>query len=57
MVFYNENMSRLSNFWFKIRKKAGNPKLLCDSCKYDYHNACRNPRRPNATECPEYEKR
>jgi len=50
-------MNRLSNFWLKFRKKAGNPKLLCDTCKYDYHTACRNPKRPNATRCPDYRKR
>ncbi|MHB8895252.1 MAG: PHD finger domain-containing protein [Candidatus Geothermincolia bacterium] len=44
-------------FWWKMRKKLGSPKLLCDTCKNDYHTVCLNPRRPNATECADYEKR
>jgi len=31
-------------------------RFLCDSCKYDYGNACRRPERPNATKCPDYKK-
>ncbi|HOE64469.1 MAG TPA: hypothetical protein PKW18_13185 [Candidatus Sumerlaeota bacterium] len=31
--------------------------FLCDSCKYDYPNACMRPERPNATRCPDYKKR
>jgi hypothetical protein len=44
-------------FWWRLRKKIGSPKLLCDTCRNDYHTVCLNPRRPNATECPDYEKR
>jgi hypothetical protein len=50
-------MNRRSRFWLNIRKKLGNPKLLCDTCLYDYPSACWNPKRPNATECPDYKKR
>lgn len=42
--------------WFRFRKKIGKPKLLCDTCKYDYDSACHNPARPNATVCPDYQK-
>jgi len=54
---YNNLMNALTKFWLKIRKKTGSPKLLCDTCINDYHTACTNPARPNATECPDYEKR
>jgi hypothetical protein len=30
---------------------------LCDSCKYDYGDACRRPERPNALRCPDYRSR
>jgi hypothetical protein len=54
---YNVSMKSPKNFWWKMRKKLGAPKLLCDTCKYDYHTVCLNPQRPNATECSEYRKR
>lgn len=50
-------MNAFTKLWLKIRKKLGAPKLLCDTCLNDYHTACTNPDRPNATECPDYEKR
>ena len=31
--------------------------FLCSSCKWNWRGACRNPARPNATWCPEYQKR
>ena len=30
--------------------------LLCDTCRYDYGEACRRPERPNAVDCDDYEK-
>jgi len=50
-------MNSLKNLWYRLRKKMGDPKLLCDTCKYDYHTVCLNPKRPNATECPDYKRR
>ena len=50
-------MNKISRLWLRLRKKAGSPKLLCDTCMNDYRNACRNPKRPNATECEDYRKR
>ncbi len=41
----------------KIRKALGKDVFLCDSCKWDWRNACHRPERPNATSCPDYEKR
>lgn len=53
---YNPVM-RPKMFWWRLRKKMGSPKLLCDTCKNDYHTVCLNPKRPNATECPDYQRR
>jgi len=44
-------------FTLKIKKALGMNIFLCDSCKWNWRGACRNPERPNATWCPEYEKR
>lgn len=35
----------------------GGDRFLCDSCVFDYGNVCNRPERPNATQCPDYEKR
>ncbi|MFC2060659.1 hypothetical protein ACFLTZ_06210 [Chloroflexota bacterium] len=40
-----------------IKKALGMNIFLCDSCKWDWRGACHNSSRPNATWCPEYEKR
>ncbi|MFC2063218.1 hypothetical protein ACFLS8_04680 [Chloroflexota bacterium] len=42
---------------FKLKKALGMNVLLCDSCKWNWRSACRNPDRPNATWCPDYAKR
>lgn len=31
--------------------------FLCDRCVFDYDRACKNPKRPNATECKDFKKR
>ena len=43
--------------FYAIGLDARSKRLLCDDCMYDYPGACRNPARPNATECDEYRKR
>ena len=40
-----------------IKRWLGMNIVLCDNCKWNWRGACRNPDRPNATWCPEYEKR
>jgi len=47
----------LHNIKFKIKRWLGMNVILCDTCKWDWRSACRNPQRPNATHCKEYEKR
>jgi len=44
-------------FTLSVKKWLGMNVILCDSCKWNWRGACRNPARPNATWCPEYEKR
>ncbi len=31
--------------------------FLCDTCSFDHPNSCRRPERPNATACPEYQRK
>lgn len=31
--------------------------FLCDTCKYNYREACRRPERPNAKLCPDFKRR
>lgn len=40
-----------------LRRVLGLERILCDSCKYDWGDACTNPGRPNATKCSEYDAR
>ncbi|MBK7877908.1 MAG: hypothetical protein IPJ77_19690 [Planctomycetes bacterium] len=35
----------------------GSKRHLCDTCKWDYGNACTRPERPNAVTCPDYKKK
>ena len=48
---------RKDRFVVRVKKWLGMNVLLCDSCKWNWRNACHNPERPNATWCREYEKR
>jgi hypothetical protein len=41
----------------KINKALGRNIFLCDSCKWDWRSTCHRPERPNATWCPDYERR
>jgi hypothetical protein len=48
---------RLESGWRKLRAAVGTPVFLCDSCMFDYRNACRRWERPNAIDCPDYRRR
>lgn len=52
---------RLRKLWRQARARVAGfmapGRFLCDSCKYDYRDACRRPERPNATACEDYERR
>ena len=50
-------MSFLKRFWQWLKDLLGMDTILCDSCRYDLPRACRNPERPNATQCEEYKPR
>ena len=41
----------------KLRGIVGSGRPLCDTCKYDYGDACTRPERPNALSCPDYKRR
>jgi hypothetical protein len=45
------------NFKIKLKKMLGMNIILCDSCKWNWRSSCHDPARPNATWCPDYEKR
>ena len=36
---------------------ASSKRYLCDSCRWDYGNACSRPERPNALVCPDYKRK
>ena len=46
--------------WKRLRQRLASllfgERLLCDTCKYDYGDACTRPERPNATCCEDYER-
>lgn len=48
-------MNPLQKLWQWLKHKTTGA-FLCDSCRYDYGDACRRPERPNAVICPEYKK-
>lgn len=50
----------LSVVWFKLSGLSigsGKSEFLCDSCKFNYGDACKRTERPNATKCPDYQQR
>ncbi len=49
-------MTFLRLLWQRIRAALGGG-FLCDTCRYDYGDACRRPERPNATVCPDYRRK
>ena len=45
------------NFKVRLKQMLGMNILICDSCKWNWRSSCHRPERPNATWCPDYEKR
>lgn len=43
--------------FFRRLLALGGKRPLCDTCRYDYGDACRRPERPNALRCPDYKRR
>lgn len=43
--------------FFRRLFATGSKRYLCDTCKWDYGNACTRPERPNALTCPDYKKK
>jgi hypothetical protein len=44
-------------FKLRIKKFFGMNVILCNSCRWDWRSACHNRERPNATWCPDYQKK
>ena len=44
-------------FFSRLFATGGSGRYLCDTCKWDYGDACKRPERPNARVCPDYRKR
>jgi len=49
----------MKGLWKRLRRLFRRALLvedefLCDTCRYDYGDACRRPERPNAIECDDY---
>ncbi len=49
--------SWFDNLKINIKQALGMKVILCDSCKYDWREACHQPARPNAVWCPDYSRR
>jgi hypothetical protein len=47
----------LKVYWTRLKSVVGTGPPLCDSCRFDYGNACTRPERPNARICPDYKRR
>ncbi len=43
--------------FFRRLFAVNSKRYLCDTCKWDYGNACTRPERPNALSCPDYKKK
>jgi len=43
--------------FFRRLAALGPSAPLCDTCKFDYGDACTRPERPNARRCPDYQRR
>ena len=54
--FLRRIAQRLSSFLRRLFAANGGGSL-CDSCKWDYGDACRRPERPNARTCPDFKRR
>ncbi|MFP4056669.1 MAG: hypothetical protein ACLF0G_07360 [Candidatus Brocadiia bacterium] len=48
---------RLKGLWQRLAALFLGERILCDTCKYDYGDVCRRPERPNATRCPDYQRK
>lgn len=56
MNWLNELAQRLILFLRRLFSLSGS-ESLCDTCRWDYGDACRRPERPNAKVCPDYKRR
>jgi len=45
------------NFKVRLKQMLGMKIVICDNCKWNWRSSCHRPERPNATWCPDFEKR
>jgi hypothetical protein len=45
------------NLKVKIKRSLGMNVFICDNCRWNWRSACHESTRPNATWCPQYQKR
>ena len=58
-------MNALTRWWQSLRRRLkqrvaqmnASGMFLCDTCRYDYGEACRRRERPNAAQCPDNKRR
>ncbi|MGE5372800.1 MAG: hypothetical protein ACM3QZ_12495 [Solirubrobacterales bacterium] len=43
--------------YYAVRQYSSENRFECDRCAWDHSSACRNPRRPNARNCPDFRPR
>lgn len=55
-VFLQRILAPLRALFGKLTATGGGAPL-CDTCKWDYGDACKRPERPNAMTCPDYKRR
>jgi len=49
-------ISRSGRQYRPVPRRAPAPTILCETCRLNAIHACWRPERPNATECPDYER-
>lgn len=56
-TFWNRIAGAVSGWFGALKRTTGGGGYLCDSCRWDYGDACRRPERPNARTCDDYKRR
>jgi len=54
MGFVRECLNFFKAIKNKIKLNLSGAEFLCDTCRYNYREACKNPKRPNARSCDDY---
>ena len=57
MRFVRECLNFFKAIKNKIKLDLSGAEFLCDTCRYNYREACKNPKRPNARSCDSYKRK